>query len=98
MSSMQHTALRHVKGLEAEEQSVKLAERLGAPVCCNYQHNDAFPGRLNLSFGSRRAVRCLKNPSQKLVFNLQLDLQAFLRRHFDEISRVLCRWLPTACR
>ncbi|CAJ1371003.1 unnamed protein product [Effrenium voratum] len=26
------------------EQSVKLAERLGAPVCCNYQHNDAFPG------------------------------------------------------
>ncbi len=21
-----------------------LAERLGAPVCCNYQHNDAFPG------------------------------------------------------
>ncbi|MGF1525787.1 MAG: sulfoacetaldehyde acetyltransferase [Candidatus Competibacterales bacterium] len=24
--------------------SVALAERLGAPVCCNYQHNDAFPG------------------------------------------------------
>ena len=22
----------------------KLAERLDAPVCCNYQHNDAFPG------------------------------------------------------
>lgn len=24
--------------------SVKLAERLDAPVCCGYQHNDAFPG------------------------------------------------------
>ena len=24
--------------------SVKLAEKLSAPVCCNYQHNDAFPG------------------------------------------------------
>ena len=22
----------------------KLAEKLDAPVCCNYQHNDAFPG------------------------------------------------------
>ena len=29
---------------EAIEASVKLAERLDAPVCCNYQHNDAFPG------------------------------------------------------
>merc|ERR1712176_75225 len=28
-------------GIEA---SKKLAERLAAPVCCNYQHNDAFPG------------------------------------------------------
>merc|ERR1711988_133691 len=28
-------------GMEA---SRKLAERLSAPVCCNYQHNDAFPG------------------------------------------------------
>ncbi|MCR9124922.1 MAG: sulfoacetaldehyde acetyltransferase [Rhodobacteraceae bacterium] len=24
--------------------SVRLAERLSAPACCNYQHNDAFPG------------------------------------------------------
>ena len=28
-------------GIEA---SRALAERLDAPVCCNYQHNDAFPG------------------------------------------------------
>mmetsp|Transcript_1485 Transcript_1485/g.2621 ORF Transcript_1485/g.2621 Transcript_1485/m.2621 type:complete len:475 (-) Transcript_1485:18-1442(-) len=35
-------------GIEA---SKKLAERLGAPVCCNYQHNDAFPGSHPLSAG-----------------------------------------------
>ena len=28
----------------AIEASIKLAERLDAPVCCGYQHNDAFPG------------------------------------------------------
>ena len=29
---------------DAIEASKQLAERLDAPVCCNYQHNDAFPG------------------------------------------------------
>jgi sulfoacetaldehyde acetyltransferase len=28
----------------AIKESVALAERLNAPVCCGYQHNDAFPG------------------------------------------------------
>ncbi len=28
----------------AIDASMKLAERLNAPVCCGYQHNDAFPG------------------------------------------------------
>ena len=28
----------------AIKESMKLAERLDAPVCCGYQHNDAFPG------------------------------------------------------
>ncbi|MGI9507446.1 MAG: sulfoacetaldehyde acetyltransferase, partial [Geminicoccaceae bacterium] len=28
-----------------------LAERLDAPVCCNYQHNDAFPGSHPLACG-----------------------------------------------
>ncbi|MCG8687972.1 MAG: sulfoacetaldehyde acetyltransferase [Desulfobacterales bacterium] len=28
----------------AIEDSIALAERLDAPVCCGYQHNDAFPG------------------------------------------------------
>merc|ERR1712178_50819 len=35
-------------GIEA---SRKLAERLSAPVCCNYQHNDAFPGNHALFAG-----------------------------------------------
>jgi sulfoacetaldehyde acetyltransferase len=35
----------------AIEDSVKLAERLDAAVCCNYQHNDAFPGSHPLSAG-----------------------------------------------
>merc|ERR1712032_1711263 len=35
-------------GIEA---SRKLAERLAAPVACNYQHNDAFPGSHPLHVG-----------------------------------------------
>ena len=30
----------------AIEASIKLAERLDAPVCCGYQHNDAFPDHI----------------------------------------------------
>jgi sulfoacetaldehyde acetyltransferase len=36
---------------DAIEASKKLAERLSAPVCCNYQHNDAFPGSHKLACG-----------------------------------------------
>ena len=35
----------------AIEASKLLAERLSAPVCCNYQHNDAFPGSHKLACG-----------------------------------------------
>jgi len=35
----------------AIDASIKLAEKLTAPVCCNYQHNDAFPGSHELSMG-----------------------------------------------
>ena len=31
--------------------SAVLAEKLSAPVCCGYQHNDAFPGTHSLSVG-----------------------------------------------
>ena len=36
---------------DAIEASSALAERLSAPVCCNYQHNDAFPGSHPLACG-----------------------------------------------
>lgn len=35
----------------AIKDSIALAERLDAPVCCGYQHNDAFPGSHPLSAG-----------------------------------------------
>ncbi|WP_421981314.1 sulfoacetaldehyde acetyltransferase [Roseibium sp.] len=35
----------------AIEASMDLAERLDAPVCCGYQHNDAFPGSHRLFAG-----------------------------------------------
>ena len=35
----------------AIEASRALAERLDAPVCCGYQHNDAFPGSHPLAMG-----------------------------------------------
>lgn len=35
----------------AIDDSRVLAERLSAPVCCGYQHNDAFPGSHPLSVG-----------------------------------------------
>jgi len=35
----------------AIDASRQLAEKLDAPVCCNYQHNDAFPGSHDLSMG-----------------------------------------------
>jgi sulfoacetaldehyde acetyltransferase len=36
---------------EAIAESITLAERLDAPVCCGYQHNDAFPGSHRLAAG-----------------------------------------------
>lgn len=36
---------------EAIPESIALAERLDAPVCCGYQHNDAFPGSHRLAAG-----------------------------------------------
>ena len=37
--------------------SKALAERLDAPVCCGYQHNDAFPGSHRLFVGAARLQR-----------------------------------------
>ncbi len=37
---------------DAIKDSMKLAEQLDAPVCCGYQHNDAFPGSHPLFAGT----------------------------------------------
>jgi sulfoacetaldehyde acetyltransferase len=36
---------------DAVAESMALAERLDAPVCCGYQHNDSFPGSHRLAVG-----------------------------------------------
>lgn len=36
---------------DAVQQCIALAERLDAPVCSNYQHNDSFPGSHRLAVG-----------------------------------------------
>ncbi len=36
---------------DAVKESMALAQRLDAPVCCGYQHNDAFPGSHELFAG-----------------------------------------------
>ncbi len=59
--------------------SAALAERLGAPVCCNYQHNDAFPGSHPLSVGplgyngSRAAMELVAKADVILALGTRLN-------------------------
>jgi len=59
--------------------SVKLAERLDAPVCCNYQHNDAFPGSHPLSAGplgyngSKAAMQLIAQADVVLALGTRLN-------------------------
>ena len=63
----------------AIDASRKLAERLGAPVCCNYQHNDAFPGSHPLSVGplgyngSRAAMELIAKADVVLALGTRLN-------------------------
>merc|ERR1711912_201789 len=63
-------------GIEA---SKKLAERLSAPVCCNYQHNDAFPGSHPLHVGplgyngSKAAMELIKKADVVLALGTRLN-------------------------
>ena len=63
----------------AIEASKALAERLGAPVCCNYQHNDAFPGSHPLSVGplgyngSRAAMELVAKADVVLALGTRLN-------------------------
>jgi len=59
--------------------TVRLAERLGAPVCCNYQHNDAFPGSHPLHCGplgyngSKAAMRMIRQADVVLALGTRLN-------------------------
>lgn len=61
------------------EASRRLAERLGAPVCCNYQHNDAFPGDHPLYVGplgyngSKAAMALIENADVVLALGTRLN-------------------------
>merc|ERR1719188_180343 len=63
-------------GLEASQ---KLAERLSAPVCVNYQHNDAFPGSRPLSAGplgyngSKAAMELISKADVVLALGTRLN-------------------------
>jgi len=56
-----------------------LAERLSAPVCCNYQHNDAFPGSHPLSCGplgyngSKAAMQLIAKADVVLALGTRLN-------------------------
>ena len=59
--------------------SVALAEQLSAPVCCNYQHNDAFPGSHPLSCGplgyngSKAAMEMISKADVVLALGTRLN-------------------------
>ena len=63
----------------AIEASVALAEKLDAPVCCGYQHNDAFPGSHPLSVGplgyngSRAAMELISKADVVLALGTRLN-------------------------
>ena len=59
--------------------SQALAERLSAPVCCNYQHNDAFPGSHPLACGplgyngSKAAMELISHADVVLALGTRLN-------------------------
>jgi sulfoacetaldehyde acetyltransferase len=59
--------------------SAQLAERLDAPVCCNYQHNDAFPGSHPLAAGplgyngSKAAMELISKADVVLALGTRLN-------------------------
>ncbi len=63
-------------GIEA---SKALAEKLSAPVCCNYQHNDAFPGSHPLACGplgyngSQAAMKLISQADVVLALGTRLN-------------------------
>ncbi len=63
----------------AHEECVALAERLDAPVCNNYQHNDSYPGSHRLAVGplgyngSRAAMELISKADVVLALGTRLN-------------------------
>ncbi len=63
----------------AIDASRQLAERLDAPVCCGYQHNDAFPGSHPLFAGplgyngSKAAMQLIAQADVVLALGTRLN-------------------------
>merc|ERR550514_1444116 len=63
----------------AMDASKKLAEKLSAPVCVNYQHNDAFPGSHHLFAGplgyngSKAAMELISQADVVLALGTRLN-------------------------
>lgn len=63
----------------AIDASRRLAERLSAPVCCGYQHNDAFPGSHALAVGplgyngSKAAMQLIAKADVVLALGTRLN-------------------------
>ncbi len=64
---------------DAISASQELAEKLDAPVCCNYQHNDAFPGSHPLFAGplgyngSKAGMELIKQADVVLALGTRLN-------------------------
>ncbi|WP_116134201.1 sulfoacetaldehyde acetyltransferase [Tropicimonas sp. IMCC34043] len=79
--------------------AVQLAERLSAPVCCNYQHNDAFPGSHPLSCGplgyngSRAAMDMISKADVILALGTRLNpfssLPAYQTEYWPKDAKII---------
>jgi sulfoacetaldehyde acetyltransferase len=72
---------------EATAEAVALAELLGAPVCCSYLHNDAFPASHRLWAGplgyqgSKAAMKLLREADVVLALGTRLGPFGTLPQH-----------------
>ncbi len=79
--------------------SAALAEKLAAPVCCNYQHNDAFPGSHPLSCGplgyngSKAAMEMMAKADVILALGTRLNpfssLPAYQTEYWPKDAKII---------
>ena len=79
--------------------SAALAERLSAPVCCNYQHNDAFPGTHPLFCGplgyngSKAGMQMISRADVVLALGTRLNpfssLPAYQKNYWPDHAKLI---------